>query len=146
MAKLFSFLRESRSAHLIWLFLLPLATLVLFLEFIVETGGSVQVSITSPSTVELPRSEPIPFPDHDLLTEAKVLSVIDGDTIEVEIDGQAERLRYYGIKDRQQDKPCAVEATTRNRELVEGKTVFSPTQRTRQGWSRSTPSLRLHRG
>src|SRR3990170_7157966 len=61
--------------------------------------------------------------------EAQVIRVIDGDTIEVLLEGEAHRVRYVGI-----DTPETVdprrpvgcygrEASRRNRELVEGKTV-----------------------
>jgi len=63
------------------------------------------------------------------LIEAKVGRVIDGDTIEVDIDGSLYKVRYIGI-----DTPEAVhsqkpveyfgkEASEKNRELVQGKIV-----------------------
>ena len=64
------------------------------------------------------------------VTEAKVVKVINGDTIEVEIDGAKMTVGYLGVEapifeDRiQGTKPFGKEAYERNRELVEGKTVF----------------------
>lgn len=68
------------------------------------------------------------FPE--TLTPAQVVRVVDGDTIDVVIEGQRYRVRYIGI-----DTPESVdprrpvecfgrEASQRNKELVEGKTVY----------------------
>ena len=56
-------------------------------------------------------------------TEARVTSVIDGDTIEVELDGQTYRLRYIGIECPEPGQYGCEQATQANRQLVEGKTV-----------------------
>lgn len=59
--------------------------------------------------------------------KAVVTRVIDGDTIEIE---GGERVRYLGIDtpeiayDSQPTQPFGIEATNRNKELVEGKTVY----------------------
>jgi endonuclease YncB( thermonuclease family) len=52
-----------------------------------------------------------------------VTYVVDGDTIEVEIEGQLYRLRYIGIDCPEPDQPGGNEATAANRRLVEGQTV-----------------------
>lgn len=58
-----------------------------------------------------------------------VTSVIDGDTIEVDIDGTIYKVRYIGLDapelDDKRPEYCALaqEATRYNRQLVEGKTV-----------------------
>lgn len=59
----------------------------------------------------------------------KVTRVVDGDTIDIEIDGKTERLRYIGIDTPETVDPrkpiqCfGVEASKKNKELVEGKMV-----------------------
>ena len=53
-----------------------------------------------------------------------VVDVIDGDTIEVEIDGITERVRYIGIDTPEVGQRCAEEATEANRRLVSGKRVM----------------------
>ena len=64
------------------------------------------------------------------LTEALAIRVIDGDTIEVEIGGESYKVRYIGIDTPELHHPTkpveyfAQEAYEKNRELVEGKTVF----------------------
>lgn len=59
----------------------------------------------------------------------RVVRVIDGDTIDVLIDGKVERVRYIGIDtpetvDPRKPVQCfGVEASKKNKELVEGKMV-----------------------
>ena len=61
-------------------------------------------------------------------TPAQVLAVVDGDTIEVLIDGRSERVRYIGI-DAPETQPAHLaechgqEATVRNGQLVGGQVV-----------------------
>jgi micrococcal nuclease len=56
-------------------------------------------------------------------TEAKVVRIIDGDTIEVDIGGIAFEVRYIGIDSPEAGDPLGPEATEANRQLVEYKTV-----------------------
>lgn len=61
--------------------------------------------------------------------EAQVLRVVDGDTIEVDIDGTEEDLRYIGVDTPETVKPGSPvecfgpQASDRNHELVEGRSV-----------------------
>ena len=57
----------------------------------------------------------------DTIEKALVVSVIDGDTIELQ-DGS--RVRYLGIDTPETGEPYSSEATNRNKELVEGKVVY----------------------
>jgi hypothetical protein len=61
-------------------------------------------------------------------TKAKVVRVIDGDTIKVDIDGEIHSVRYIGIDTPETTKgknePGGQEATEANRRLVAGKTVY----------------------
>lgn len=54
---------------------------------------------------------------------ARVLRVIDGDTIEVALDRRNRRVRYVGINTPDRDEPCSDAATAANRRLVGGQTV-----------------------
>jgi micrococcal nuclease len=54
---------------------------------------------------------------------AQVVRVIDGDTIDVNINGEVVRVRYVGVNTPERNEPCYQEATHANRQLVEGKTV-----------------------
>ena len=58
--------------------------------------------------------------DRNAYERALVVSVIDGDTVEL-ADGR--RIRYLGIDTPEQGEYYAENATARNKELVEGKTV-----------------------
>lgn len=55
------------------------------------------------------------------LVKAKVVAVIDGDTIEIE---SGERVRYIGIDTPETDECYGPEATQANKELVLGKEVI----------------------
>ena len=58
--------------------------------------------------------------DDSVYEQALVTSVIDGDTVEL-ADGR--RVRYLGIDTPESGEYYAEEATARNKELVEGKTI-----------------------
>jgi micrococcal nuclease len=53
----------------------------------------------------------------------RVIRVIDGDTIDVEIDGVVQRIRYVGVNTPERDEVCYQEAADFNRRLVNGQTV-----------------------
>jgi micrococcal nuclease len=65
-----------------------------------------------------------------LITEAVVVRVIDGDTIEVDIEGNLFSVRYIGIDTPETvhptkgEEPYGREASDKNKELVEGKIVL----------------------
>ena len=54
---------------------------------------------------------------------ATVVSVIDGDTIDVDIDGDVYRVRYIGMNTPERDEPCYTEATNANSGWVAGRQV-----------------------
>ena len=53
-------------------------------------------------------------PDESALVRAEVAGVIDGDTIDVRVDGREERVRYFGVDTPERGDPCYREATERN--------------------------------
>lgn len=57
-------------------------------------------------------------------TRAQVVNVIDGDTIDVMIDGATFRVRYISVNTPERDEPCYAESTAANRALVENQTVL----------------------
>lgn len=69
----------------------------------------------APSTTQPPDAE---------RTEAQVVRVVDGDTIEVSIDGDIFPLRYIGMDCPEPGTPQGDRATEVNRELVGGQTVY----------------------
>ena len=49
--------------------------------------------------------------------------MVDGDTIDVLIDGKNTRIRYLQMNTPERDEPCSRESTQANIDLVQGKTV-----------------------
>lgn len=56
--------------------------------------------------------------------QARVVFVIDGDTIDVESQGQEYRVRYIGVDTPERDEPFYEEATEANRRMVAGEQVI----------------------
>lgn len=105
----------------IGIFLLLLSSFIL--------GWVSRSPVPTPTATPMPASSPLPAetPILSAVTElVKVTRVVDGDTIEIE---GGERVRYLGIDtpetvDPRKTVQCfGVEASKKNKELVEGKTV-----------------------
>lgn len=80
-----------------------------------------QVSkIILPTDTTLPSLEPTSIPSRPT---ASVVNVIDGDTIDILIDGQVWRVRYIGIDSPESGQPNSDFAMNANLALVEGQTV-----------------------
>jgi endonuclease YncB( thermonuclease family) len=103
----------------------------------VACGGSTDTGTKATPTFVAGPQEPSstqtpvePRPPASDLVEAQVTRVVDGDTIEVLIDGVEYRLRYIGIDTPETKHPTSgvepfgPEASQANSELVEGKTVL----------------------
>ena len=71
----------------------------------------------------IPASVPTPEVPPPQITEATVVRVIDGDTIEVNIKGKLHKVRYIGMDTPEVGQPGGAEATSANAELVAGKIV-----------------------
>lgn len=54
---------------------------------------------------------------------ARVINIIDGDTIDVDMNGVTYRVRYVGINTPERDEVCYGEATGANAALVGGRTI-----------------------
>lgn len=54
---------------------------------------------------------------------ARVIRVIDGDTIDVSINGAEYRVRYVGVNTPERGEPCYSEATAANANMVLNQTV-----------------------
>jgi endonuclease YncB( thermonuclease family) len=80
-----------------------------------------------PTDTPIPTDTPTPTPDR---TAARVVEVVDGDTIHVEIGGETYSLRYIGIDTPETVHPSepvgwmGPEASEANSDLVGGKTVY----------------------
>ena len=71
-----------------------------------------------------PAAQPgIPLPDLSGAEDAQVASIVDGDTIEVLMDGVGYRVRYVGVNTPERDQTCYAEATAANTALVSGQAV-----------------------
>ena len=104
----------------------PKSYLLIFLGLALLLANSLSACKTIPaqpasSNENLPRGQ---------LVEAKVVRVVDGDTIQVDINGYLYKVRYIGIDTPETVHPTkpveyfGKEASEKNRELVEGKTVL----------------------
>jgi endonuclease YncB( thermonuclease family) len=90
-----------------------------------------QEPTSTPKPTNTPRPtntpEPTSTPDRQA---AQVIQVVDGDTIEVELDGQIHAVRYIGIDSPESVAPnqpvewMSRQATEANEDLVQGKTVY----------------------
>ena len=110
---------STRLTHLIMALLLLLPALCAC----APTGNNPTATPARPSSLVTRSSSlvtPYAPPSGDL---AEVTYVFDGDTIEVELDGQTYRLRYIGVDTPEREEPFYDEAFDFNRDLVEGQTV-----------------------
>lgn len=120
-----------RRALLLLLGLLPVLAACGLLEELTATPTPAEPAAQTTSTPapSLPSGVTLPTPPPGL-PQARVTRIVDGDTIEVTMDGRRYTVRYIGV-----DTPESVapgqpvecygrEASRRNRELVEGKTVL----------------------
>ena len=81
---------------------------------------TVTLSPTDTPTLAVQQNQP-----DSTLSEAQVTNIVDGDTIDVLINGTQYRVRYILMDTPEMSgEPLAVEATEANRQLVEGKTVL----------------------
>jgi micrococcal nuclease len=116
--------RQGLRIGVLWPLLVLLALFVGFLQLL-TTGGaatSPTATPTPPEATATPTPPPFVRPNPASLQQATVVKVIDGDTIDVTIDGEERRVRYYGIDAPDNGKKCFEEATARNSELL-GTTV-----------------------
>jgi endonuclease YncB( thermonuclease family) len=120
-----------RRRSTLWL-IAAIATLAvgIVLGAIAGTGGGDDAPEPTPT---LASGVPLPelAPDESRLTPAEVVGVIDGDTIDVEIAGERERVRYYGVDTPERGEPCYREATARNEQLIADGVLLLPDARDR---------------
>lgn len=93
------------------------------------TATAVPSATPRPTATRKPTATPTATPT-PMGQAARVVEVVDGDTIKVEVDGEVVTVRYIGIdtpETKDPNKPVewmGVEATEANRALVEGQTVY----------------------
>ena len=76
---------------------------------------------------------------------AQVTRIIDGDTIDVQIDGVGYRVRYIGMNTPERDEACYQQATDANAALVERQDGDAGQGRERDRRLRAAAALRLRR-
>ena len=109
---------ERRHIALLWPLLILLALLVGFLQLL-TTGGSATAPTATPGpTTASPTPPPLELANVASLQTATVVRVVDGDTIDVTIDGEERRVHYYGTDAPDNGKKCFEEAKARNTELL----------------------------
>jgi micrococcal nuclease len=138
-------LRRIRRVAILWPLLILLAAFVGFLQLLTTGGGTAGTPTPEPflSPTPLlqsptPTSTPPPLIHYDpqSLQQARVVRVIDGDTIDVLIDGEPQQIRYYGIDAPEEGEKCYQEATERNRELVGTTVRLEPDARDKDEYGR----------
>lgn len=108
---------------------------MLALTFAGCLAGGTAAPVTPPTSAPESKAEGPQDPRAD--GSATLVRVVDGDTIDVEIDGEVERLRYIGIDTPEIDERCAQAATAAN-ELVlgDGKLRLAPDEENRDVYGR----------
>jgi len=106
----------------------PTATSTSVVESLIPTSTQTSTNTPAPMLTDiatpLPTTTPTPAG-----VAAEVVRVIDGDTIEIAIDGQLYKVRYIGVDAPETVHPAkpvewmGLEASAKNRELVESKVV-----------------------
>jgi endonuclease YncB( thermonuclease family) len=74
--------------------------------------------------------------DPAAMAPARVLRIVDGDTLHVEFGGRDETVRLYGINATERGQPCSDEATRRLRELAGNAVRLRPDARDRDQYGR----------
>ena len=97
-----------------------------------DVGGLPDIAPTPTLVVALPGLNP----DQQRLQPAEVVRVIDGDTIDVRLAGDVERIRYFGVDTPERGERCFREATERNEALVGERVLLLPDDRERDQFGR----------
>jgi micrococcal nuclease len=74
--------------------------------------------------------------DPGTLTPARVIRIVDGDTLHVEQNGRDETVRLYGINATEVGQPCSAEATARLKQLAGQDVLMRPDARDRDRYGR----------
>jgi micrococcal nuclease len=127
-----------RRIALLWPLLILLALFVGFLQLLTTGGGAVSPTATPKPSPATATATPPPFvhPAPASLQQATVVDVIDGDTIDVTLDGEQQRIRYYGIDTPEKGKKCYEEAKAKNSELLGATVRLQPDARDQDEYGR----------
>ena len=92
-----------------------------------------------PAVVDIslvPQGEGLSADDPDRLPTVPVLSVVDGDTLEILWNDRPTKLRYYGVNTTERDQACYREGTDLNRALSGGAVRLAFDERTEDKYGR----------
>ena len=113
--------------------LLLIVSLAAGLPYLIASGDAqrppseeVLTTLTLPAGVELSGLE-----------EARIIEVIDGDTIDVTLAGQRTRIRYYGIDTPERGDRCYREAVDRNEHLAGSRVLLLQGGRAQDSFGRA---------
>lgn len=102
-----------------------------------------------PTATPAPTSDPLAYPVMPVgLQEAQVVEIIDGDTVDVRIDGKVERLRLIGLdtpetKDPRKPVQCfGKEASGQAAKILSGQTVLLEEDASQDTWDKYDRLLR----
>ncbi len=102
-----------------------IAAAIIVLAAVLSGCGTVIIDEEIPIPTLDPNLLPVPTPTSEVPAgeEAVVTEVVDGDTIDVLMNGETVRVRYIGINTPEWDELCGDEASTANALLVSGQAV-----------------------
>ncbi len=107
------------------------------------TGNLPADATASPSVVPAttraactPLAGKVPCADSASTVAARVIRIVDGDTLHVELDGRDETVRLYGVDAPEVGRPCAAEATARLRDLAGTDVLLRADARDRDRYGR----------
>lgn len=95
-------------------------------EVVVQAPETRAEAPVPPTATPQPQPQPQPVqqqPAAPAGEQARVVWITDGDSIEVEMNGQRFRVRYIGINTPERDESCSDAAKDANARLVNGRTV-----------------------
>ena len=119
-------MRQSRRGWLVVLALLAIVSAAAGVPYLIASEDAQRPPLEAhPTLLDLPAGYTL-----QSLQEAEVEEVIDGDTIEVRIDGIETRLRYFGVDTPERGRACYREATDRNETLLGDTVLLLPDART----------------
>lgn len=111
---------RGRRGRLVVLALLIIVTAAAGVPYLLAGGDAKRPPFQAiPSRLDLPPGTAL-----DDLEKAHVEDIVDGDTIDVRLNGHTERVRYFGVDTPERGDHCFREATDRNETLLGGTVLL----------------------
>ncbi len=93
-------------------------------------------AVCAPPDDAPPDAAPVFCADTSPMQAARVLKIVDGDTLDVLLDGREERVRVFGIDTPERGQPCFREASDRLEALADSQVLLRPDVRDRDRYGR----------